>query len=120
MLTFTNQAALSYRNRVRYSNLTTGQIADALTVSKEALTDTYEPGGDVTYVVTLTNNGTVRSSADVALPGTVVNNGTFVTSGTFAIAPGASFTGGTVNNTGTIISNGDFSPDSYNGVVIRN
>ena len=38
MLTFTNQAALSYRNRVRYSNLTTGQIADALTVSKEALT----------------------------------------------------------------------------------
>ena len=58
MLTFTNQAALSYRNRVRYSNLTTGQIADALTVAKEALTDTYEPGGDVTYVVTLTNNGT--------------------------------------------------------------
>ena len=41
MLTFTNQAALSYRNRVRYSNLTTGQIAD----------------GDVTYVVRLDNNG---------------------------------------------------------------
>lgn len=58
MLTFTNQAALSYRNRVRYSNLTTGQIADALTVSKAALTDTYAAGGDVTYVVTLTNNGT--------------------------------------------------------------
>ena len=58
MLTFTNQAALSYRNRVRYSNLTTGQIADALTATKEALTDTYEPGGDVTYVVQLTNNGT--------------------------------------------------------------
>lgn len=58
MLTFTNQAALSYRNRVRYSNLTTGQIADALTVAKEALTDTYGPEDDVTYVVTLTNNGT--------------------------------------------------------------
>ena len=58
MLTFTNQAALSYRNRVRYSNLTTGQIADALTVTKEALTGTYGPGDDVTYVVTLTNNGT--------------------------------------------------------------
>ena len=42
MLTFTNQAALSYRNRVRYSNLTTGQIADALTVSKSALSGTYE------------------------------------------------------------------------------
>ena len=58
MITFTNQAALSYRNRVRYSNLTTGQIADALTVAKESLTVTYGPDDDVTYVVTLTNNGT--------------------------------------------------------------
>ena len=58
MLTFTNQAALSYRNRVRFSNLTTGQIADALTVSKEALTGVYGPEDDVTYVVRLTNNGT--------------------------------------------------------------
>ena len=58
MLTFINQAALSYRNRVRYSNLTTGQIADTLTVAKEALTGTYGPGGDVTYVVRLANNGT--------------------------------------------------------------
>ena len=55
MLTFTNQAALSYRNRVRYSNLTTGQIADALTVAKESLTVTYGPEDDVTYVVTLTH-----------------------------------------------------------------
>ena len=58
MLTFTNQAALSYRNRVRYSNLTTGQIADALTVSKEPLTGTYGPEDDITYVVRLANNGT--------------------------------------------------------------
>ena len=58
MLTFTNQAALSYRNRVRYSNLTTGQIADALVLSKEALTATYGPDDDVTYVVRLSNNGT--------------------------------------------------------------
>ena len=58
MITFTNQAALSYRNRVRYSNLTTGQIADALTVAKESLTGTYGPEDEITYVVTLTNNGT--------------------------------------------------------------
>ena len=58
MLTFTNQAALSYRNRVRYSNLTTGQIADALTVAKEALTTAYGPEDDITYVVRLANNGT--------------------------------------------------------------
>ena len=57
MITFTNQAALSYRNRVRYSNLTTGQIADALTIAKEALTAVYGPEDDVTYVVRLDNNG---------------------------------------------------------------
>ena len=62
MLTFTNQAALSYRNRVRYSNLTTGQIADALTVAKESLTATYGPRDDVTYVVRLTNNGTAATT----------------------------------------------------------
>ena len=64
MLTFTNQAALSYRNRVRYSNLTTGQIADALTISKEALTDIYGPEDDVTYVVRLDNNGAAAIWAD--------------------------------------------------------
>ena len=58
MLTFTNQAALSYRNRVRYSNLTTGQIADALTVAKDALTAVYAPEDDITYLVRLDNNGT--------------------------------------------------------------
>ena len=63
MITFTNQAALSYRNRVRYSNLTTGQIADALTVAKEALTAAYGPEDDVTYVVRLENNGTSDLSA---------------------------------------------------------
>ena len=62
MLTFTNQAALSYRNRVRYSNLTTGQIADALTVSKGSLTAVYGPEDDVTYVVRLDNNGTAPLS----------------------------------------------------------
>ncbi len=62
MLTFTNQAALSYRNRVRYSNLTTGQIADTLTVAKEALTGTYGPEDDITYVVRLDNNGTAPLS----------------------------------------------------------
>ena len=63
MITFTNQAALSYRNRVRYSNLTTGQIADALTVAKESLTGTYGPEDEITYVVTLTNNGTTVLTA---------------------------------------------------------
>ena len=63
MITFTNQAALSYRNRVRYSNLTTGQIADALTVAKESLTVTYGPEDEITYVVTLTNNGTAALTA---------------------------------------------------------
>lgn len=42
---------------MRYYNLTTGQIADALTVAKEALIPVYGPEDDVTYVVRLDNNG---------------------------------------------------------------
>lgn len=58
MLTFTNQATLSYRNRVQRSNVTTGQITDALTAQKQALTESYQPGDYITYVVSLMNNGT--------------------------------------------------------------
>ena len=65
MLTFTNQAALSYRNRVRYSNLTTGQIADALVLSKEALTpETVGADRQVTYTFTIENEGNAATSPE--------------------------------------------------------
>ncbi len=76
-------------------------------------------GTDLVWRGTLTNNGTTQNGADTALLGSVVNNGTFTNSGTFAVAPGASFTGGTVSNSGTVISNGTFSPGACDGVVIR-
>ena len=68
MLTFTNQAALSYRNRVRYSNLTTGQIADALTVSKSALSGTYEADGDTISAATLSTRPPSTPSATGRIP----------------------------------------------------
>ena len=77
-------------------------------------------GTDLVHRGTLTNNGTVNNSAEIALLGTVINNGTYVNGSILAVAPGASFTGGTVSNTGTVLANGTFSPGACDGVVIRN
>ncbi len=77
-------------------------------------------GTDLVHRGTLTNNGTVNNSAEIALLGTVINNGTYVNGSILAVAPGASFTGGTVSNTGTVLANGTFSPGACDGVVIQN
>lgn len=57
MAVFTNQATLSYNNTVTNSNIAVGTLVEALTAAKTAVTDTYTPGDDVTYVVSLINNG---------------------------------------------------------------
>ena len=61
MAIFTNQATLSYNGRVVNSNITTGQIATALSGAKTALIDQYAPDGTLTYVISLTNS----SNADL-------------------------------------------------------
>jgi len=58
MAVFTNQATLSYNGVVRSSNITTGEILEALSVTKTALGDSYAPFDKVTYVVSIVNNGT--------------------------------------------------------------
>ena len=58
MATFTNQATLSYQGGQTSSNITTGQLLDALSVTKTAVNGTYVPGGTVTYAVSLRNTGT--------------------------------------------------------------
>ena len=58
MAVFTNQATLSYNGIVRNSNITTGEIIEALTVTKTALGLSYAPYDKVTYVVSIVNNGT--------------------------------------------------------------
>ena len=58
MASFTNMATLSYNGSQINSNVVTGELQDALTVTKTAVSGSYRPGDTVTYVVTLTNTGT--------------------------------------------------------------
>ena len=66
--TFTNQAQLAYNNVVTNSNIVVGQINSVLTVTKTALSDTYNADGSVTYIISLVNSG------NTALNGLTVND----------------------------------------------
>lgn len=61
MATFTNVATLTYNNMTTTSNVATGEILEVLSVTKTALTTTYG-NSPVTYVVSITNSGTVPFS----------------------------------------------------------
>lgn len=58
MALFTNSATLSYLGRVASSNTVTGEIMETLSVTKNAAGESYSPGGDVSYTVSLVNSGT--------------------------------------------------------------
>lgn len=57
MAVFTNRATLSYNGKSTASNLVTGEIVGALTVTKTALSQSYSAGDTLTYIVTLVNTG---------------------------------------------------------------
>lgn len=57
MATFYNQATLSYQGRDVVSNITTGEITEALTATKTAVTQDYGAGEEITYVISLVNTG---------------------------------------------------------------
>lgn len=57
MATFTNQATLSYNGITVSSNITTGEILEVLEISKTAAQETYVPGDELTYTVSLVNTG---------------------------------------------------------------
>lgn len=59
MAIFTNQATLSYNGNTINSNIVTGNLVEVLSVTKTALTDTYAPDDRITYVVSITNSGTI-------------------------------------------------------------
>ncbi len=91
MATFTNQATLTYRGNTVNSNIVAGEIIETLSVDKTALTTTYDPSGNIVYVVNFTNSGT-----------TALNNMTFTddlgayTFGAGTVTP-LSYVDGTVN-----------------------
>ena len=57
MATITNQATLTYNGVVTSSNIAVGELLEVLTVSKTAVRESYAPGEDVAYVITLVNSG---------------------------------------------------------------
>ena len=57
MATFFNQATLSYGGNVLNSNTTEAELLSGLTLTKTAITGTYEAGGNVVYTITVSNMG---------------------------------------------------------------
>ena len=57
MAQFTNQAQLSYNNATVNSNVAVGEVLDVLSANKIAVTSTYAPDGDITYVISAINTG---------------------------------------------------------------
>ena len=56
---FQNMATLTYTGGTVDSNIVTGELREVLTVVKTAVNKSYELGGRVTYVISLSNSGTV-------------------------------------------------------------
>ncbi len=56
MATFHNYATLTYRGGSAVSNLVTGELIEALCVTKTAIVDRYGPGGSVTFAVSIVNS----------------------------------------------------------------
>lgn len=65
MATFTNQATLSYGTNVVNSNIVTGEIVEAVSVSKTALVDTYRADDTPTFIVSITNTGVALTGLTV-------------------------------------------------------
>ncbi|MBR4626230.1 MAG: hypothetical protein IKO47_00745 [Ruminococcus sp.] len=57
MAAFYNQATLSFNGNVLTSNITAGEIVGTLSVTKDAVIQTYAPESGNVYVINITNNG---------------------------------------------------------------
>lgn len=62
MATFTNMATLTYNGNTVNSNVVTGQLQEALAATKTAVRNSYSAGEDITYVVSILNNGAAAYS----------------------------------------------------------
>jgi uncharacterized repeat protein (TIGR01451 family) len=57
MATFQNQATLTYGDNVTTSNVVTGELQQAISVTKYSVTDSYTADEVLTYVISLVNGG---------------------------------------------------------------
>lgn len=62
MALFTNFATLSYQGRSVHSNTVTGEILETLSAAKTAAAESYSPGEDLSYVLSLVNTGDTELS----------------------------------------------------------
>lgn len=62
MAMFTNYATLHYQGRSVHSNTVTGEILETLSAAKTAAAESYTPGEDLSYVLSLVNSGTTDLS----------------------------------------------------------
>lgn len=59
MAQFTNQAQLRYGNEVKNSNIAVGEILEVLSMTKTAVRDTYRSDGNIVYIISIRNAGSV-------------------------------------------------------------
>lgn len=59
MQTFFNQATLTYNDTVTTSNIVQGELVEVLSAVKTAVSETYDRGDTVTYIISIVNTGTV-------------------------------------------------------------
>lgn len=57
MATFYNRATLSYNGNLINSNVTAGEILETLSMTKTAVTPTYNRNDRITYIINLVNSG---------------------------------------------------------------
>ena len=83
MATFFNQATLTYGGSVLNSNTTEAELLSGLTLTKTAITGTYDEGESVVYAITLSNMGST------AYNGLAVTDdlGTYTNSGGITVVP---------------------------------
>ena len=81
MPTFYNQATLSFNDNEIPSNIVTGQYNEVIFANKASMQTSYKTGDTITYILTITNNGTTD------MTGLTVNDnlGTYTTTGTPAL-----------------------------------
>lgn len=93
MATFYNQATLSYNGNVRSSNITTGEIIEVLSATKNSVSENYSSDNDAVFVVSIVNNGNTAFNNI-----TVTDNlGAYTPTGSSAEVVPLTYTDGSVN-----------------------
>ena len=126
MAIFTNQATLTYNGNVTNSNITTGEIIEVVSATKNALIDDYTPNDNIAYIISIVNSGNTPISGltvtdnlgaytfngNTLVPLTyVANSVAYYVNGTLQPAP-------TVNNTSPLTFTGIDVPANSNAIII--